>query len=567
MKVAHSRVDAPASAAPIDAASPATGAFDVPALLARLDRPMVFVDLETTGSDPLKDRITEIGLVEVGPEGLREWTMMVDPGQPIPPFIEQLTGISNAMVRGQPSFASLAPALAAQLEGKLFIAHNARFDYGFLKSEFKRAGLRFRADVLCTVRLSRTLFPTARKHGLDALIERFALVPRGRHRALADADLLWQFWQHLHRQHPFATIDAAARTLIRRASLPAALDEDALDSLPALPGVYVFYGAQGLPLFVGKGADLRKSVGAHFSADHRQSNDQPLSSAVRRIEHRVAAGETGAALVEAQLVKALAPPHNRVLRRRSTPCSWYFPPEASVPRLAWPHERDFGRTEDLFGIFDSRAKAESRLRKLARENGVYPAALGLEKDAPAWEAGELADDAADDVSSAEAAGAQAARLREALAPLRIACWPHDGPIAFAERHRTGLTQWHVVDNWSYLGSSEDPRALPGLAAATPVPLFDRDTYAILRRAFRDPTLDVLPLRVARALELVAPPAPAAPTVEPDADAAPAVLSRTGPAAPAATRARVSGAARDDRQLLIDFDAAPGDPATAGAREA
>ncbi|MGI4985539.1 MAG: 3'-5' exonuclease [Janthinobacterium lividum] len=174
-------------------------ALDIPALLARLDRPMVFVDLETTGSDPGKDRITEIGLVEVGPGGLREWTMMVDPGQPIPPFIEQLTGISDAMVRGQPSFASLAPALAAQLEGKLFIAHNASFDYGFLKSEFKRAGLRFRADVLCTVRLSRTLFPTARKHGLDALIERFALVPRGRHRALADADLLWQFWQHLHR--------------------------------------------------------------------------------------------------------------------------------------------------------------------------------------------------------------------------------------------------------------------------------------------------------------------------------------------------------------------------------
>ncbi|MGI4985538.1 MAG: hypothetical protein ACRYGL_19755 [Janthinobacterium lividum] len=359
--------------------------------------------------------------------------------------------------------------------------------------------------------------------------------------------------------------------------MPSALDEEALDSLPALPGVYVFYDAQGAPLFVGKGADLRKNVGAHFSADHRQSNEQQLSSAVRRIEHRVAAGETGAALVEAQLVKALAPLHNRVLRRRSTPCSWYFPPEATAPRLAMPHERDFGRTGDLFGIFDSRAKAESRLRKLARESGLCLVALGLEKDGPDahlacrtrharvacdMAAGSVGDDedyGRNDASAnergngndedAEDGGGSIARLREALEPLRIACWPHDGPIAFAERHRTGLTQWHVVDNWSYLGSTEDPRALSRLAAATPVPLFDRDTYAILRRAFRDPTLDILPLRVARALALVAP--PAAPPETGNAD-----VPDAAPAAPVVSRAGGGPSRHDDKQLLIDFDGTP-----------
>jgi DNA polymerase-3 subunit epsilon len=106
---------------------------------------------------------------------------MDDAGQsrakPIPPFIQQLTGISDDMVRDAPSFASLAPALFERLDGKLFVAHNASFDRGFLRAEFERAGLAFNPDVLCTVKLSRALFPRESRHGLDALIERYGLVP------------------------------------------------------------------------------------------------------------------------------------------------------------------------------------------------------------------------------------------------------------------------------------------------------------------------------------------------------------------------------------------------------
>lgn len=120
---------------------------------------------------------------------MREWSTLVDPEIAIPGFIQTLTGISDDMVRDAPTFAEVAEEVLQRLQGRLFIAHNARFDYGFLKSEFSRAGHEFRSAVLCTVKSSRKLFPEHRKHNLDALIERHGLSANGRHRALADAKL------------------------------------------------------------------------------------------------------------------------------------------------------------------------------------------------------------------------------------------------------------------------------------------------------------------------------------------------------------------------------------------
>ncbi|MFD2273401.1 PolC-type DNA polymerase III [Undibacterium arcticum] len=174
-----------------------------------------FVDLETTGANQLTDRITEIGIVCVEQGIVERWSTLVNPEMPIPPFIEQLTGISNDMVRDAPLLATLAPALAARLEGGLFIAHNARFDSGFLNSGLAGAGLRLHNDILCTVKLSRKLYPQHAKHSLDSLIIRHELQPQARHRALADADLLWQFWQIIQSEIAPETFTAALAKVLR----------------------------------------------------------------------------------------------------------------------------------------------------------------------------------------------------------------------------------------------------------------------------------------------------------------------------------------------------------------
>jgi DNA polymerase-3 subunit epsilon len=148
---------------------------------------LAFVDLETTGASCTKDRITEIGIVLVTEHGIQEWSQLLNPQTRIPGFIEQITGITNAMVAKQPTFSDVAEQVQILLKDCLFIAHNARFDYGFLKNEFNRLGISFAPTVLCTVKLSRKLYPQHKHHNLDSLIERHQLQINDRHRALADA--------------------------------------------------------------------------------------------------------------------------------------------------------------------------------------------------------------------------------------------------------------------------------------------------------------------------------------------------------------------------------------------
>src|SRR5439155_51739 len=283
---------------------------------------LAFVDLETTGTRAARDRITEIGIVRVdadtdgGVPQVTEWSSLVNPGIGVPAAIVALTGITDAMIAGAPSFAALVRDVAHLLSGCVFVAHNARFDYGFLKHEFARLERTFTARVLCTVKLSRRLFPDAQAHHLDALIERHHLAISDRHRALADARAIWAFVQTLYRDFHDDVVESAVKEALRIASLPAHLPHDALDELPEAPGVYLFYGENTLPLYIGKSVNIRDRVAAHFSGDWRSETDLRLSREIRRIEFEETAGELGALLREATLVKSLVPAHNRALRRK-----------------------------------------------------------------------------------------------------------------------------------------------------------------------------------------------------------------------------------------------------------
>jgi DNA polymerase-3 subunit epsilon len=177
---------------------------------------LIFLDLETTGAKSAEDRITEIGIVEVCNGAVNHWSSLVNPGMPIPEFIQGLTGIDDEMVRGAPSFASLRDTLFARLNGRLLIAHNARFDHGFLHNAFAEGGLNLKCELLCTVKLSRLLFPAEAKHNLDSITERHQLQVESRHRALADADLLWQFWRKLQQQFAEEALQQAADSLVWR---------------------------------------------------------------------------------------------------------------------------------------------------------------------------------------------------------------------------------------------------------------------------------------------------------------------------------------------------------------
>lgn len=460
---------------------------------------LVFVDLETTGTNPVADRITEIGIVEVDAAGQAvHWSSLVNPEVPIPSFIQGLTGITNAMVKDAPTFAELAPALHERLQGALFIAHNARFDYGFLRNAFSEAGLPFKADVLCTVKLSRALFPTERKHNLDSLIERHALKADARHRALADADLLWQLWQTLNATLPADTFRAALQSLLQRPSLPSHLPSDALDEIPDTPGVYLFYGENDIPLYVGKSVRLRQRVLSHFNSDHKLYKDMRLSQQLHRIEVRETAGEIGALLLEAQLVKDLQPVHNRLLRRQGDLCAWRLKEDdkgRTLPVLSFASEDDFGRAERLYGLFQTKRKAEAALRELAEAHQLCLVQLGLEGRVGAgkpcfnWQLRRCGGVCI----GKEDESFHRARLEAALANLHVKVWPHAGAIGLIESS-TGRTDIHVVNNWCYLGTATSEESLWSLLEHAPArPAFDLDTYKILHRALLRGELQVRPL--------------------------------------------------------------------------
>jgi DNA polymerase-3 subunit epsilon len=439
---------------------------------------LAFVDLETTGGAATEDRITEIGIIEVDADGVREWSSLVNPEVAIPSFIQSLTGITDDMVRDAPAFSQVAEEVAARLADRLFIAHNARFDYGFLKNEFRRLGRDFRPPVLCTVRLSRQLFPGFARHNLDALAERHRLQVTERHRALGDAQLIWQFWRTLHETHEAQVIDEAVAKLVSRPTIPSRLDALQVERLPPTHGVYLFYGENALPLYIGKANNLRRRVLQHFSGDHMSSKEQRLSQQVERIDWIGTAGELGALLQEARLVKELAPAYNQQLRDNREIRSWRLLRKQGrlQAELADTDDLFFSLDPDLYGLFDSARKAGDALRALADEHRLCHVLLGLEKGKPgrgcfASQVGKCHGACA----GKESLAAHDERIRTALAPWRLQPWPYAGAVGLRE----GDTM-HVVNGWAYLGTGRAQPDIEALLAKEPR-RFDRDVYDILQK--------------------------------------------------------------------------------------
>ncbi len=442
------------------------------------------IDLETTGTAATSDGITEIGIVRVeNGEVVEEWSSLVNPEMSIPPEIQALTGITDDMVRDAPTFPELADDVLARLEGHLFVAHNARFDYGFIKNAFRRIGVPFTADVLCTVRLSRKLYPQHAQHNLDALIARHQLSAAGRHRALGDARLAWQFMLTAAREHAVDDVMAATKSLLKMPSLPPQLDADALKALPDGPGIYVFYGVSDLPIYIGKSVNLRDRVRSHFSSDHRNSNDVRLSMEIRRIDYEETAGELGALLRESQLIKSSKPLRNLRLRRNAQMVFVRLADLSQPLEIIKFEEADLDNTAGLFGPFPAKPRAKEMLTRLAAEHGLCWKAIGAE-------AGKLAGEGpcfARQIRrcqgycvGAETLTQHNARLADALSEFAFPAWPFAGPIAIRETHpEHGWQRAHVFHRWRYYGSAKTESEIHDLAEMRAEVEFDADIFRLI----------------------------------------------------------------------------------------
>jgi len=456
----------------------------------------LFLDVETTGSTATRDRVTEVAWVLLDGETgqVTKESHLVNPDARIPAFIQQLTGITDDMVADAPRFSAIAPRLAAAMDGAVFVAHNARFDYGFVKNEFKRIGQSVRAPVLCSVKLSRLFFPAEKRHNLDAVMARHQLQADSRHRALTDADLIYQFWLDLQQRFGPQKVLDAAKSLISQSSWPSHLDADALDEMPDTPGVYIFYGEKRFTLYVGKSKHLRQRVLSHFSGDHAHGKELSLSMQVRQIEWHETPGEIGALLLEASLVKQLAPSHNVRLRRNKSLCAWRFSTETNAPpSLVWTQDLDAGAQDDLYGLFTSQRHAQTWLTTLAETHQLCKGRLGLEKVKPKQPCfGRQLRQCKGVCVGEEAPNLHDLRLLAAMVDRKVATWPFAGPVGLVERSKDKTqTAIHVVDRWCYLGTATQEGECADLLE-TARPQFDPDIYKILRKAAKE--LQAVPLQ-------------------------------------------------------------------------
>ena len=451
----------------------------------------VLLDLETTGGNPVHDRITEIAAVRVeqGVEVAR-WSTLVNPGVQVSNFIERLTGISNAMVATAPRFSEVAHELLALLEGAVLVAHNVRFDHGFLLNEMSRMDVALRVKTLCTVRLSRLLYPQFKSHGLDAIMQRHGLTSAARHRAMGDVEVM-QSWLTLAQAELGADhVAGHAQSLLQgSAALPPQLDTNVAD-IPDTPGVYLFYGDSPLPLYIGKSVKLRSRVMSHFQAAGRNAREMRIAQEIRRIEWIETAGELGALLLEARLVKEQQPLHNRQLRRQGDLCAWRLEvnpnsrPLLTLVRGSELAPEQFG---SLYGPYRSRSHAQSHLKELADAHGLCLQALGLETGKGRC-FGHQIGQCKGVCCGEEAPDRHHLRLQMALAGNKLQVWPFPGKVGLREHNpHTGRTDIHLFDQWCHLATVQSDEDMHEALQSRSEPLaFNVDTYRLALKHLLEP---------------------------------------------------------------------------------
>lgn len=433
--------------------------------------PVAFVDVETTGLSPADDRIREIGVVLVDGGPVERWTSLLRSGGRMRGNASPDDGPLH------PRFRDVAGDLSRMLEGRVLVAHNARFDYGFLKAEFDRVGIDFQPRLLCSLMLSRRLYPELSCHDLDALVHHHGLNATVRHRALPDADLIWQLWQAFERSLPARVLDDATEKLLAGPILPESLDPSLVDRLPAAPGAYMFHGENDEVLLTGAATNLRSQVIDYFRLDHASGRALDYAHRVTNISWRVTRG-----LLGAQLHAAILDPTRRQ-PRASVPqfCCRLVP--GAMPCVAIAPLRngiDDGEGGS-FGLFASERKAKNALTRLAFKASLCHCMLGIDGFA-AEDCRACAGDAGGRGCTGRANRTkQMARIFAALGTWDKPSWPYNGPIGIRER-----SDLHVIDRWQYLGTARDEADIDSLLdCRCEGDAFDREVYALLKRTIRN----------------------------------------------------------------------------------
>ncbi|MDB5164873.1 MAG: polC [Candidatus Saccharibacteria bacterium] len=440
--------------------------------------PLVFVDIETNGLSHIRGRVIEVAAIRVeGGVITKSFRSLVDPSTELPQYISQLTGINSGDLRGAPTFDQIADELHEMLEGAIFVAHNVRFDYSFLKQEFSRCDKKFTPKQLCTVKLSRALYPKEKGHKLADLIRRHNFTFAARHRAYDDAAVLWQFIQYICKHFPPEQIEAAITKQIRSPAIPKNIKPEVIKKLPETPGVYIFEDDYGQPLYIGKSINIKKRVMSHFGRDHAESKEFKIAQAIKHVRTQETPGELSALLLESRLIKEMQPVYNRRLRRTQQLLLAKQATSEQGYETVYLQEANQIETDelgDILAVYARRSSAKQALEDITKTYDLCPKLMGLEKSSGACFLYQLKKCRGACIGQ-ETAEIYNQRLQIAFEHQRIHAWPYSGAVLVNETPNHAI----IVDQWCIIGEiTQEDYCEPVLQPTTKN--FDLDTYKILQ---------------------------------------------------------------------------------------
>lgn len=274
------------------------------------------VDIETTGGYASANGITEICIhVFDGNKIVDSFHSLINPKQPIPRYIQAMTGITDAMVEGAPVFDDLAEKIYQTLENRVFVAHNVNFDYSFVKAQLAQTGYNLNTRKLCTVRLSRKLMPGLPSYSLGKLCQSLDIHISDRHRAFGDAEATVKVFKLLLDQDSEQFISKSLLRNSKEQALPPNVPKDHFDQLPYTPGVYYFRNEKGKIIYVGKAKNIRYRVNSHFSNNSESRQKQNFLRHTHAISFQPCATELMAHILESTEIKKLWPIFNYSQKR------------------------------------------------------------------------------------------------------------------------------------------------------------------------------------------------------------------------------------------------------------
>ncbi len=273
------------------------------------------IDIETTGGNPYRDKITEIAVfVHDGKRVVKEFTTLINPERRIPLFITRMTGITDEMVKHAPRFFEIAKDLVELTRDTVFVAHNASFDYNFIRNEFSSLGFDYARNHICTVKLSRKLLPGLSSYSLGRLCQALNISNNSRHRAAGDALATVKLFEMLLQKHPAGFLNGFPAAFNRQLTLHENLPPGIAENLPSKTGIYYFFNEKNAVIYIGKSKNIKQRVQTHFGSA-KSAKAIEMAGQVRNIDFEETGSELAALLLESEQIKIHQPLFNRRQRR------------------------------------------------------------------------------------------------------------------------------------------------------------------------------------------------------------------------------------------------------------